>query len=355
MDYMLDYLDKNKDVSMAQMPFGPVDALILSQFVYFKWEHVIPGLIDGVEALSLKELEDKMYEAEVFSDPMYQDNNKRLWDMMVHGKRFGGMRCNYLSSELDDAAETQFFAITVFPEDTLPIVVFRGTDDTILGWKEDANMSFTEPVPGQLFAALYVKQVALRLSGEFMTAGHSKGGNLAIYAAFAASEDVQQRISNIYCFDGPGFRQKVLDELVYGDVAKRIHKFIPQSSAVGIILEKTDDYKVVKSSKKSGALQHNPYTWAVDGNDFAYLDEISKGALRFREKMNAWLGNVDDDDLRVFWDTIFDILNASDATTTREMARDPITSQKAAYEAVQGLDEETKDIIKEVARQYIKS
>ena len=198
MKNILDYLNEYGDRSFDDLPWNEVDGLILSQFSYFRWDRVIPGFLEDEDGVSMREMCKSMDAHYVYERELYPEDNK-----MLSGRRFGDMRCNFYSEETSEDIKMQFAAFTCFPHGALPVIVFRGTDGTVVGWREDFDMAFSKPIAGQRLAALYVNQAALRIHGDFMLAGHSKGGNLAAFAAMSAVSGTRERIKRIYSYDGP--------------------------------------------------------------------------------------------------------------------------------------------------------
>lgn len=354
MGNIIDYVREYGDKSMKERAFNEVDALVLSQFIYLKWEHIIPGLSDGKSSMSISSMNKKMIEShlesEVFMDGRYEADNRALLEAMLASRRFGKLKCNYLYSDIDKDAETQFFAFTVFIPDVLPVVVFRGTDETLLGWKEDFNMAYRAPVPGQSHAATYIKQVALRLPGGFITAGHSKGGNLAVYSAMTAPAALRDRVMHIYNFDGPGFNREIMDRYEYPLIADRICKIIPESSIVGMILERDKHYKTVVSTARGGA-QHNPYTWVIYDGRFDLIEDVSTASRVFGESITNWMDETDPDKREVIFGTVYDILASSDAETTIEL-RESKKAPRNMLKAMIDMPDETKEKFKAVLKEF---
>ena len=193
-----------------------------------------PSERPGVTLESLKEHPD--FE-KLFADVRYEKPNRALYERMVQGKRFRNLELNYYVNVIEERWETQFSAVTFTLGDGSRYVAYRGTDETIVGWKEDFNMAFLTPVPGQAISVEYLNRVAGRFGGPLYVGGHSKGGNLAVYSAMNCNPDIQNRIRKIYSMDGPGFRPEVLRECDYGKIADRVVKILPNSSLVGMIFE----------------------------------------------------------------------------------------------------------------------
>jgi hypothetical protein len=207
--------------------------------------------------------------------------------------------------------QTQFSAVTFRLSNGMYYVAFRGTDENLVGWKEDLNLAFSEPVPGQLMSVWYLEQTARRIKGDFCVGGHSKGGNLAVYASMNCDAETRSRIREIYNHDGPGFRPEVKKKGAYDEIEARVHKTIPRSSLVGMLLYSDSIYQVVES-KTIGLAQHNPYTWLVDGDKFRVVDEIRAGRKFIDEALNEWILSLSQEQVHVFVDTLYQIVLASE-------------------------------------------
>ena len=170
-------------------------------------------------------------------------------------------------------AMPQFAAMTFDLPDGSSYIAFRGTDATIVGWKEDFNMAFQYPVPSQAEAADYLNEAARHCRGKLYVGGHSKGGNLAVYAAANCRPDVSARLARVFSHDGPGFLEQALQSEAFRQVLPKIEKTLPQSSMIGMLLEHQENYKIVKSSSIS-IWQHNPFSWEINGDDFSYRAPI---------------------------------------------------------------------------------
>ena len=338
-DYLLEYGDR----SFNDLPWNEVDGLVLSQFAYFRWDRVIPGFLEDEDGVTMTEMTQDLDTHYVYERELYPEDNKKLLEAMLSGRRYKNMRCNFYSEETSEDVRMQFAAFTCFPEGTMPVIVFRGTDGTVVGWREDFDMAFSRPIAGQRLASLYVNQAALRIHGDFMVAGHSKGGNLAAFSAMSAVTGIRERIKKIYSFDGPGFRSEILEEYGYERIASRVCKYMPQASVVGILLDGSRDYVTVRSKAKGGAFQHNPYSWEVDDTTFVKAEAIKRSSKRMHRSMNQWVCELDDRHLEMFINTLFDVISASGAKNIPEILADKKSWLKAVREASKALDEEQRD------------
>ena len=349
MGNIVSYLEEYGHLSFTDLPFNEVDALILSQFSYLKFDGLIPKITDEKSSVSFLHLAGHMDEMVVFADERYEKDNRLLFEQMLNSKRFSSAYFNYYASIIDENVETQFCAFTCFLEHELPVVIYRGTDENFVGWKEDFNMAFKKPVPGQHLAKLYLNQVGGLVFSDFMVCGHSKGGNLAVYSSMNTYPDIRNRIKRIYSFDGPGFRPEILISEDYDTVADKIEKYIPKSSLVGMLLEEHEDYLVV-DSYSVGVLQHNPFTWRVKDASFVSREEVYKGRMFMNEALNQWILALNDEQLELFGETLFYILEGCEMKNMVEVAQDWKKGINNMIRASKEVDADTKDKIYEILR-----
>ena len=303
-----------------------------------------PSERQGVTLESLKEHPD--FE-KLFADVRYEKPNRALYERMVQGKRFRNLELNYYVNVIEERWETQFSAVTFTLGDGSHYVAYRGTDETIVGWKEDFNMAFLTPVPGQAISVEYLNRVARRFGGPLYVGGHSKGGNLAVYSAMNCNPDIQDRILKIYSMDGPGFRPEVLRECDYGKIADRVVKILPNSSLVGMIFESGMYFQVVKS-KTFGLLQHDPYTWLVTGNHLVRADRLYERRQQMDNNLNQWILSLNEQQLRTFVDTLYQVITASQADNLIDFTAEWKKSMNGVIAALKEVDEETVEALKEI-------
>lgn len=200
-----------------------------------------------------------------------------LLKLLAENRRYRNMKLTYYVNQIENESQMQFSAVTVQISKKLHFVSYRGTDNTLVGWKEDFNMSFTCPVPAQKSAVEYLEQVASKTTGELILGGHSKGGNLAVYAAAFCKQALQGRIATVYNFDGPGFSQKVIKAEGYINICNKVTTYVPQSSIVGMLLEHEEKYTIIHSNQL-GIMQHDIYSWMVERNHLVTLREITNSS-----------------------------------------------------------------------------
>lgn len=290
----------------------------------------------------------------MFLDRRWENENRQLIEAAAASRRFGGTRLAFYVNEVDEKESFQFSAITFFLENGLSYVAFRGTDESFTGWKEDLNMSFSDPVPSQLKSVAYIEKYAPRLTGNFMVGGHSKGGNLAVYAAAKLPMQIEVRITDIFNHDGPGFTEGVLSEEEYNNVKGKIRKTLPESSIFGMLLYQKEPYRVISSSQ-SGIMQHDPFSWLVEDGEFVVKERLKNGQVEFNDALNRWIGSLSDEQRRVFIDTLYQVMAASDAKDLSDFVENWKRSVNNVIFALGDIDTETKSLVWEVLRTLLES
>ena len=298
---VIDYLQWRGDLTFAQSSLNEVDSVLFVFLSYFDLEGIIPTDPEN-ESISLKEaiMLERVHHVDrpFYGGAMIPSADIQLMArMMSRSARFANVRVTGLVSEIDREREMQFSAYTALLDDKSIFVSFKGTDDTLIGWKEDMNMSFINEVPGQRWAVEYLNYIGSVTEGGIRIGGHSKGGNLAVYAAAKCKPEIQSRIIRVYNNDGPGFTNDFLVSQEYLRVKDRVLKLVPQDSVIGMLLGNDDNYTVVRSAK-SGVIQHNCYLWEVKGRHFVRHGTLTKKTLDLSRVLNQWISDKDFDTRR---------------------------------------------------------
>ncbi len=337
--------------TLAEKPFGPVDSLILSQLAYINFEGLVPGPVVSATPVRIADCLKAERFTSMFFETRDPKNNKRLLQAVAASPRFRDIGMISFVSEFDPVSEKQFSAVTYILPESTEYIAFRGTDDTLIGWKEDFNMAFVYPVPSQKRALEYLLDISQRRSGKLMIGGHSKGGNLAVYSAFTAPQSVQRRILRVYDHDGPGFKVGALESEGYRRIEDRVEKTVPQSSLIGMLLEGHKKYTVVESSR-FGVMQHDPFSWKVAGDDFVTTEEVSDGAKYMNRTIRDWLDSLSQDEREKFTDLLFSVLDAGDARTFSEITQEWRKNFLAIFTAIRGSDPEMKKFMGELIKDF---
>lgn len=344
---IIDYIKEYGNLSFAELPFSEADVVVLAQLSYLKFDGVIPALGERKKAVDLHQMNERMDPEKVFADKWYEKQHRALWQALLESTRFSSMKCNYYRSRLDEESVAQFGAVTFFPEGCAPVVAFRGTDGTILGWREDFNMLLTKPIPSQTESALYLEQVSCQIPGSFVLCGHSKGGNLAVYSAIWADTYIQRRITDVYSLDGPGFLPEVINGASYEMIRNRIHRILPHYSLVGMLLQTDENYEVVDSSAE-GLQQHDCYSWLLKDGELLKLPDIEAKQKRMNEVVNRWIYTLKEEERKLFADAVFEAIAQTKATTVSSFAQNWQDNLKICLRYMQKFDHNTRKGFKQI-------
>ncbi len=345
MENILTYAQEYREKDYKEEPFCIIDSLILCQLSYYAYEDVAFKKIFFNKRIGEYFREQEKNNKTIFVNSMLTAaDDKKMIPILAEGGRHGDLRaCGYVE-EFCAETEKQFAAITFELEKGLYYIAFRGTDASVVGWKEDFALSFHEEIPAQRAALRYVEEMMLRYPGHFYIGGHSKGGNLAVYAAMNLLETLQMRIKQVYSFDGPGFLREVYEKSRYKNINTIVSKIIPKSSVIGMILEEYADYKVVCSSAELH-IQHNPYTWQVNGKEFVYLDSEDTFSRLVKRSLDGWLEQLNFNQRKQIINTIFGVLYDIGITSFYELTEQPREKLKMLLRCISNVDPEEKRFV----------
>lgn len=345
---ILDYLSWRGDLTLAQSPFNEVDNLILAELSFVNFTGIVPGPGEG-EGVPLHAAAEAFFRSHEGGDMgmgvLVPDEIPTLLRKMAECPRFREMKVNCFCDHLDVRKAEQFAAVTVELGDGSIYLSFRGTDDTIAGWKEDFLLGCQPEVPAQKKAVAYVKAVAAQYPRrKLMLGGHSKGGNLAVYGGIFVPLAIQRRISAVWSNDGPGFYGAVLETPQHARLEGRIHSIVPKSSVVGMLLEHEESYTVVDSDQV-GLWQHDGFSWQVLGTGFVTLREVSRQGRRNDLALKEWVRRLPVDQREKFVDGLFEVLTASGATTLTDLKEDGFRAAGAMVRAMKDMEKDTRDAL----------
>jgi alpha-beta hydrolase superfamily lysophospholipase/uncharacterized protein (UPF0147 family) len=357
MDNMIAYLKWRGDLTFDTAPLCEADYLVFSQLAYITFDGIvsdspIPQTTVGKAA---KEAYEKLYDSD--KKLIRHAENMLFLQEIITSPRFSELPiCAYVDI-LNKEKEEQFSAVTFFiPEKndlsgTATVVAFRGTDANIIGWKEDFNMAFSTSVPAQLDAVKYLEKVAKEHPLQRLyVCGHSKGGNLAVYAAAFCSPDIRDRIIQVRSLDGPGFSRETIETEGFREILDKTQTVVPSSSVVGILLEHAESFTVIRSYATEGPFQHDPFTWEIKRDSFVYVEEITDITKYIDSTTTRWLQDMDSDLREKFINGLFKIFSETGTEDIRELFTPKNLIVMAR--AIKNLDTETSKALSEAALRF---
>ena len=315
---MVDYLAWRGDIPFRYAPWNEIDGLLTATLSYLDFH----GGSDArgwtlAEAARIDLLQES-------SSPAFP-GRKAAFYAMASSERFGGCRMHHAIALKDEEISMQFSAMCLDLPDGTMCVAFRGTDNTIVGWQEDFNMAFTTRVPAQEAAIVYLARAAELTDRPLRLTGHSKGGNLAVYAAACAEPAIRERIESIWSYDGPGMNREMSQTEGFLSIRDKIHSFIPQTSIIGLLMDYFEPYTVVHSTA-SGISQHNPISWQIYGPRFETLETVDRTAVVVRDTLHDWLQNSTPEQRAAFVDALFRWVETTNATHMSELTGEKLKS-----------------------------
>ena len=344
MGNILDYLAWRGDLSFTQSPFNEVDNLILAELTYMNFEGMV--FHSWKHPMLLEEAARRYFEKNPYTKDalglFIPDEIQDLLREAAASRRFAGVRLSGFVNEIDEEEEKQFAALTFDIGDVLRYVSFRGTDDTLVGWKEDCNMSYQFPVPSHVAAQSYLERAAAAKPGvPLITGGHSKGGNLAMYAAAHCSQQVFERVQLVYNNDGPGFPTPEIASGIYHKLDTKLMNIIPEASIVGLLMEFRGHFRIVKSDAM-GPAQHNALTWEVRGPAFHVFIREPRAVQRNKRTLHAWLREMDLQRRKEMVENLFAWQKNVEAKTLSDLFKNPTQTIPALFSSY---DRETLEVL----------
>ena len=289
------------NLSFDTLPINEVDGLIFCAFAYFK----IESILSYQETVSIKDLYLRYKEIE--EDTIFKKNQNRLFKVLSETKRFSNILVTRYFNIVNKQKEMQIAGMTFLLPNEILYVAFKGTDSTIVGWKENLNLSYMEVIPSEQKACSYLDEILQSTKKKVYVGGHSKGGNLGMYASIFCQNE--EKIAQVYNYDGPGFSKEILETDAYKKRKDKIITFIPKSSIVGNILNKDTKTLIIKS-KQIGLLEHDLYSWLISSTHFVYTKNMSEEAKKMSNLLNEMIENIPDDKKQKMITFFYDVLES---------------------------------------------
>jgi hypothetical protein len=261
---------------------------------------------------------------------------------MSNASRFKELRLSDFVRIVDEGKVCQFEAFTVDLGDKL-LISYGGTDDSIVGWQEDFQLLYLEEIEAHKHGREYLKQIFEKFNKEIIICGHSKGANIAMETLLSASDEIYEKISFVYCFDGPGLGEKIYDETYLKNRLSKLVAYIPYHSSIGRLFNHHENIKIVDSSAKF-AYQHDLVNWIVSGNDFVYKENLSKDSNYVDDFIKKTLGDMSLKERELFVIAMFDLAYSTGSSTLKELNKNRLKLLRNFFK----LPKEEKNILKEI-------
>lgn len=350
------FVEKYKDKTFEQVPLCEADIVVGAIFSYASFEktkeYVKHSLVDRtcrVSVFNKQKIVDQL--SENYLNPKAF---KKFLQPVLNYKRYRNLQIGYIKNFFSEERTMQFFTFTIFTKN-YNVIFFRGTDVSLLGWKEDFNMILEDKIPSQIAAKKYVKEISQLNERPIIIAGHSKGGNLAYYSYFNSNQNVRKRIVGVYNFDGPSFYE---DKYDYSEFNKKLFKFVPSDDVVGIVFEKTTNYIPISANKR-GINSHDLLNWNFSKkSDYQKLERKKSLTLTsrvFQITLNIWINKLTKKEAKELVDFVVGIASCNQMKDLFALKLDIIKQRKVYLDEIANYDQETKDRLKQISRDLVKT
>lgn len=348
MGKILDYVRWRGDLTLDREPFNSLDAGLFAAFAYLPFDSSVKG--HTLEAATKRLIQKKTL---IHSDKLEAE-------LVNLSDRYKNMRFLDWSHLSQKKPPVQFTAMTIELDSETILVAYRGTDGSMVGLNEDVDMSYQPEIFGQSVADYLDKMAQAYPDKKIYTVGHSKGGNFAAYALYAASPSLQDRVIKAYSFDGPGFMKEMYNQIEFQRVIPKMMTYVPEGSIFGMMLDHPERVIVVKSRMKHLMKQHNPLHWEVARNSFVMAPGLSNASRIIRSTFISWNTKIPREKREAFWLAFFTALESQKITEASQLTTNKIRGAIQFSHAYLALDPDARLIANEIisditatARQYI--
>ena len=353
MGNLITYVQQYEAQTFKDKSLTDIDILVLTEIAYLPFDEIVSSSFEEKAAISLNQLGK---EFEIIKEKEHENNpfmitkeRIQLLDVVSKSQRYKDIKVFGFMNDIDDELTKQFAAVCYQWEEESRWIIFRGTDESLIGWKEDFMMTYSDLIPAQTDAIEYLRKQAELFAGSLNISGHSKGGNLSLYASAMQEEDIQHRIKQIYCWDAPGVHRSILGTEGYQRVVSKAKRYIPQDSIVGLMLESQVPYHIIES-QGSGISQHSALMWNIEEDHFVELTELTKNSQLTDQTFKQWTEVVSDEDLKLFFDTFFELIFEMGVETVNDVYYNFRIYMRQFFEKTYQMDTEKREILLRVGR-----
>lgn len=347
MSNVIEYIKRNGNLRFKDNELNELDKIILTRFSYLPFKEIILYKKETIENISNKM---KNLSLEKF---LWKDDKEFIIEL-GRTKRFKDLKVTDYKEIIDLKAEKQFSAITIWLPNRVKFISYRGTDMSLVGWKEDLNMSFMKDIPSQLEGVEYLNEIGKKYFGKLIVGGHSKGGNIAVYSSIFCKDIIKRKILEVINADGPGFDKSVISSENYLKMLERINTYIPQSSVVGRLLEHEEAYEIIYSTQK-GLMQHDIYSWQIEGNKLKRINSLTSDSQFFNKVVRNWLQTASQKQKENFVNIIYEVLISTEAKEISDLGVDTFKKITKAIKSYRNIDKEERREIEKMIKLFFES
>lgn len=341
------------------MRLNSVDSLIFSQLCYYDFAKLLENYSEANTKLYIKDISLDENLPYLFKNMKMKKDGVNFCYALSQSSRFRDVEIINQVTTFSKDETKQFSATTFILNDEYAYVAFRGTDSSIVGWKEDFMIAYLDSMPSHNVALEYLNRIMNILTyPHIYIGGHSKGGNLAVYATVFAQKKLKDRVVAVYNHDGPGFKKEFFTTPEFVQIKEKIVCIVPENSVVGMIWDNGENMQIIKS-KNLGVFQHNPFSWIVQGDDFAHSSALSGFSQEFKKSLNDWLCDTSNAKKESFFNAFINVFEKAESTSFGDFFKNMPKNLPILMTEMHKLDPETKGmfgwVIKKIASIYVKN
>ena len=358
MDTLFDYLKWRGDLSLEKVEINEIDLGIFSILSYNDYlEELI--IEENYKSLTIKEIVKIMADKNLMflekGNPQFKIQCLDLLSLISTKKRYQDIRVFAYSNNFEIENDLQFAAISFLLPTGDIVISYRGTDASLIGWKEDFMMSFKKSVGAQDCGKQYLDKIASITDNKLILVGHSKGGNIALYSALMSTSEIHKRIKMVYSFDGPGFNEKTLQTFEESDIKDKMKTLVPQGSVIGILMQHEEPIEIIYSNKGNGATQHMIFSWEVKIDTFRRHEKRETTSLIFDKSIRNWLTKLDEKEMEQFIESTFEITNSIGLIDFVGMKKKPFQTIYSLISTFSKSDKDSRKLMDKVLTKLFRS
>ena len=352
MKNVISYVEKYGDMTFEEKSIGEIDYAILSILSYINYDSILYSNETKVKLKdALTSFFEKYTKKELSTHGLGLKDAYKIAETILDTNRYRDLKLyNYVYETNDNL---QFSAMFIDINSRTVFISIEGTDDEVAAWKEDFEMAYSHFIPAQRKCIHYLNQkITLLKEKKYIIGGHSKGGNLALMGAMYLNPLKQNKIKDIYSFDGPGLNDRDFRSFRYMSLKKKYHLYLSNYSLVGLLLNRPDDAKIVSSYHK-GLLAHSLYNWRVTDDKFYCVNNLSSFSRAFDKAFRKWLDKYDLKTKRLLVEDVFDIFNRCNITTLYKIHAKDLKEIKTILRETSNLSDDTKAILMDLIKTLV--
>lgn len=333
---MIDYLSWRGNLPIcSEVPFCAVDSMILARCSYLRFD-----LISLYPEYSFSDALDQL--SALDPDVFFNENDPLLIECLRKSRRFSNIPISDYTVCREPEKAEQFAAIVFHLPYNELYLSFIGTDDTLYGLREDFNLAYLPSIPSQEHGLKYVREILAKYpSATLRLGGHSKGGNVAQFAAYHLETEERKRLISAESFDGPGFDESLTPLHEPEDLLPKLISYLPEDSIIGRMLHHRDEICIVKS-RDNGISQHNLYNWEVLGDNFVSAEHFESSSDVIHDTLSELTDQCPPEQRRAFFEGLYGMIASSNTDNTGKLAKNWYRNFPELFSSYRDIPEEDR-------------